>query len=224
MHVEPLRVVAFGPGHDVGGPQQGGIGDAGDRAAASPIIHQGGAEDVLADALDDESLGLGRLRQAGGPRAKPGERGVGEADAELVDAVERGMQRGQSVEGEGGEAGSGQGRGRQRCKLSRDAGMDRSRAARDRAAASSRRNAGAWTRTRSTAWCAKWCACCRARARPGLLGALDARHFHHHGTGERLVGWLQARTAPGAAKEASPPTCLCDVRHPELLPQRNKDP
>jgi hypothetical protein len=51
-----------------------GIGDTGDRAAGSPIIHQGGAEDVLADALDDEPLDLSRLRQAAGLRAKPGER------------------------------------------------------------------------------------------------------------------------------------------------------
>jgi hypothetical protein len=50
-----------------------GIGDTGDRAAGSPIIHQGGAEDVLADALDDEPLDLSRLRQAAGLRAKPGE-------------------------------------------------------------------------------------------------------------------------------------------------------
>jgi hypothetical protein len=35
----------------------------------SRVIHQGGAEDVLADALDDEPLDLGRLRQAGGLRA-----------------------------------------------------------------------------------------------------------------------------------------------------------
>ena len=74
MHIEPLRVVAFGPGHDMGGAQQGGILDAGDRAVGSPIIHQGSAENVLADALDDEPLDLSRLRQAAGLRAKPGER------------------------------------------------------------------------------------------------------------------------------------------------------
>ena len=74
MHIEPLRVVAFGPRDDVGGPQQLRIGDAGDRAAAALIIHQRSAEDVLADALDDEPLGLGRLRQTGNLRAKTGER------------------------------------------------------------------------------------------------------------------------------------------------------
>jgi hypothetical protein len=61
----------------VRGAQQGGIGDAGDRAAASPIIDQGDAEDVLADALDDEPLDLGCLRQAGGLRTKLGERASG---------------------------------------------------------------------------------------------------------------------------------------------------
>ena len=79
MDIEALRVTAFGPGHDVGGAQQGGVGDAGDRAAGSPIIHQGGAEDVLADALDNEPLDLGRLRQAGGLCAKPDERRIREA-------------------------------------------------------------------------------------------------------------------------------------------------
>jgi hypothetical protein len=60
----------------VRGAQQGGIGDAGDRAAASPIIDQGDAEDVLADALDDEPLDLSCLRQADALRTKLGERGV----------------------------------------------------------------------------------------------------------------------------------------------------
>ena len=58
------------------------------RAAGSPIVHQRGAEDLLADVLDDEPLRLGRLRQTGGLRTKPGERGVGKADGELVDSVE----------------------------------------------------------------------------------------------------------------------------------------
>ncbi len=56
--IEALRVSAFSPRNDTGRPQQGRIGDAGDRAGASPIIHQGGPEDVLADALDDEPLDL----------------------------------------------------------------------------------------------------------------------------------------------------------------------
>ena len=73
------------------------------------IIHQRGAEDVLADALDDEPLGLGRLRHAADLRAKSRERGVGKADAELVDAVECGVERGQAAEFEGREAGPGKG-------------------------------------------------------------------------------------------------------------------
>ena len=109
MHIEALRIVAFDSRHDVGGAQQGEVGDAGNRAATAPIIHQRSAEDVLADALDDEPLGLGRLRQTGGLRAKSRERGVGKADAELVDAVERGVARGQTSEFEGHEAGPGQG-------------------------------------------------------------------------------------------------------------------
>src|SRR5579863_173031 len=66
VHVEALYIVAFGPRNDVGGAQQSRIADAGDRAAASPVVDQGAAEDVLTDALDDEPLGLGGLRQAGG--------------------------------------------------------------------------------------------------------------------------------------------------------------
>jgi hypothetical protein len=53
VDIEALRIAAFRPGHDLRGSQQRGISDAGDRAAGPPIIHQGGAEDVLADALDD---------------------------------------------------------------------------------------------------------------------------------------------------------------------------
>ena len=74
MHAEPLLVVTFGPRDDVGGAQQGGIGDAGDRAAATPVIHQRISEDVLANALDYEVLGLGILRQSSGFCAKPGQR------------------------------------------------------------------------------------------------------------------------------------------------------
>ena len=77
MHIEALCIVTFGPRHDVGSSKQRGIGDPGNWAEASPIIHQRAAEDVLADALDDEALGLGRLRQVGGLRAKAGERASG---------------------------------------------------------------------------------------------------------------------------------------------------
>jgi hypothetical protein len=63
------------------------------------------------------------LRQARGLRAKPGQWGVGQADAELVDAVERSMQRGQGVEGKGSEAGPGQRRRGQGRKLRSDTRM-----------------------------------------------------------------------------------------------------
>ena len=53
------------------------------RAAGSPIIHQGGAEDVLADALDDEPLDLGRLRQKA---ARKGDRAVFAPDTRLCTA------------------------------------------------------------------------------------------------------------------------------------------
>ena len=92
----------------MGRAQQHRISDAGQWAAAFPISYQGGAEVVLADALDDEAFRLGRLRQTDGQCAKPGDRGVGEAGAELVGAVERGMQRSQGIEAKGGEARSGQ--------------------------------------------------------------------------------------------------------------------
>ena len=93
VHIEPLRVVALGPRQDVGGAQQGGVGNADDRAAAAPVIHQRSAEDVLADALDDEALDLGDLRQAGDASAKSAERCLGQADAQPVNPVERGVER-----------------------------------------------------------------------------------------------------------------------------------
>src|SRR5437762_14249317 len=53
VDVEPLRVVAFRPGHNVRSAEQPGLGDAGERAAPAPIIHQSVAKHVLADALND---------------------------------------------------------------------------------------------------------------------------------------------------------------------------
>ena len=101
MHIETLLVIAIGPGHDVGSAQQGGVGNTGNRATTAPIIHQCRAEDVLTDALDGEPLDFGRLRQAGSLRAKSRKWSVGKANAELVHAVERGMERGQAPEFEG---------------------------------------------------------------------------------------------------------------------------
>ena len=60
MDVETLGVgFALGPRNDVGGTEERGVADAGERTAALPVVHEAGAEDVLTDALDDESLGLG---------------------------------------------------------------------------------------------------------------------------------------------------------------------
>jgi hypothetical protein len=58
----------------VRGAQQCRLGDAGERAAAAPVSHQGFAEDILSDALDDEPLGFGRLRQPFDLRVKSFER------------------------------------------------------------------------------------------------------------------------------------------------------
>jgi hypothetical protein len=93
VHIEALCIVTFGPRHDVGSSKQRGIGDPGNWAEASPIIHQRAAEDVLADALDDEALDLGDLRQAGDASAKSAERCLGQADAQPVNPVERGVER-----------------------------------------------------------------------------------------------------------------------------------
>jgi hypothetical protein len=51
--------------------------------AARPVIHQGVAEYVLADALDDQALGLRRSGQAGRLGAEAREWHVGQADASL---------------------------------------------------------------------------------------------------------------------------------------------
>ena len=66
--IKALRVVAVRLWHDVGGAQQCWFGDAGKGTAATPIVHQRIAEDVLADAHHHEPLSLGSPRQAGGVR------------------------------------------------------------------------------------------------------------------------------------------------------------
>jgi hypothetical protein len=90
VDVEPLRVVAVGPGYDVRGAEQRWLTDPGQGTAAAPIVHQGVAKHILADALDDQTLGLGGARQAGGLGMKARERRIGQADGQLVDAVKRG--------------------------------------------------------------------------------------------------------------------------------------
>src|SRR5262245_58271435 len=58
MYVEALLVLALRPRHDVRCTQERRLGDAREWAATSPIIHKRGAEDVLADPLDDQPLHL----------------------------------------------------------------------------------------------------------------------------------------------------------------------
>jgi hypothetical protein len=74
-----------------GGAQEGGLRDARQGAAAVPIIHQSGTEHVLADALDDQALGLGRLRQIFGLGAEAQQRHVRQTDRKPVDPIEPDM-------------------------------------------------------------------------------------------------------------------------------------
>src|ERR1039458_4023576 len=92
VHVEALRVGAVGPRYDVGSPEQPGLGYAGHRAAAAPIIHQGIAEYVLADPLDYHPFGLGRSGEIGRLGLEAIERSLRQARGELVDTVERCVQ------------------------------------------------------------------------------------------------------------------------------------
>ena len=62
MDVEAFGVTfAIAPRNDVRGAKKSRIGDAGERAAALPIVDQSSAKNVLADPLGDEPFGLGRL-------------------------------------------------------------------------------------------------------------------------------------------------------------------
>ena len=109
MDVEALLVVAVRPGDDMGGAQQRRIGDAGQRAPAIPVIHQGGAEHVLADALDHPALGLGGAGKICGLGLEAVERRLGQAHRQLVDAIQRGMQLLDRGEHEGRDARAGNG-------------------------------------------------------------------------------------------------------------------
>ena len=61
------------------------------------------------------------LAEVGGRCAEPGERGIGQAGAKFVGAVESGVERRQPIENEGGEAGSRFRGDHQRLQLSRHA-------------------------------------------------------------------------------------------------------
>ncbi len=64
VDVKPLGVgIAFSPWPDVAGAQQARLSDAGHGTTATPIGQQSLAENVLPDALNDQSLRFGRARQ-----------------------------------------------------------------------------------------------------------------------------------------------------------------
>ena len=113
VDVEPFGIaLAFRPGDDVGGAQQGRVGDAGQGAAALPVIHQAGAKNVLADPLHHQTLGLGcpgQMRR----KLEFAQRRIGQADAQRIDASERRIEFAQRVEGEAGLARAGHGGGGQ---------------------------------------------------------------------------------------------------------------
>lgn len=105
VDIQTLLVFAIGPRHDVRGAEQRRLGDACQRAAAAPIIHQRFAEDVLANALNHQPLGLCTLRQVFRLDAKARKRSVGQADGKLINAIKRRMQLAQSGKEEGDETG-----------------------------------------------------------------------------------------------------------------------
>ena len=77
------------------------------RAAALPIVHQAIPKDVLADPLDDQAFGLGRLGQVRGLRFEFLQRRVGQADAQRIDAAERRVEIAEAVESVSGEGRTG---------------------------------------------------------------------------------------------------------------------
>ena len=87
MHVQALRIgVAARPRLDVGGTQQCGLGDAGERAAIPPIRHQPVAEDVLADALHYHALGFRGSRQIPNLVLEGLKRAIRQACCQRIDA------------------------------------------------------------------------------------------------------------------------------------------
>ena len=123
MDVEALLIVAVRPWHDVRGAQERGLSDASNRTAAAPIVHEGIAEQILSDALDDQPLCLRRPRQFGGLGAKAQERRIRQTHSELVSAIERGMELGQRLVDKGGRATTRKGRCRRSAQLRSDAGV-----------------------------------------------------------------------------------------------------
>lgn len=88
-NIEALLVgCAVGPGFDVAGAEELGDVQARERAAKLPVIHEGAAEEVLADALDRPAFGFGGLGEFLGFGLKGFEVGVGEDLGELEGAAD----------------------------------------------------------------------------------------------------------------------------------------
>jgi hypothetical protein len=116
-HVEALGVAGTArPRLDVARAQQLGHGEAGDGTAAFPVFEKAGAENVLADALDHQTLGLGRARQAGGLLLEGVEQLVRQGLRELEGPPDEAVQRrktGDSSSGDRALGKKGAGRGAQ---------------------------------------------------------------------------------------------------------------
>ena len=108
MHVKPFGVtLTFSPRDDVRGAQKGRVGDACQGAAAVPVPHQAGAEDVLADPLHDQALGFGCAWQLGYADFELAQWRIREADAERIDPIQRRVDFAQLGKGVSGFAGAG---------------------------------------------------------------------------------------------------------------------
>ena len=124
MDVEAFRVgFAFGPGDDVGGAEQGWVGDSGQRATGLPVVEQAVAEDVLADALDGEALDFGGPGESGGLMLEDVQRRIRQAGGELVEARQHGVESGERGEHVARQAGAGDIRGGWHLPFADNAGV-----------------------------------------------------------------------------------------------------
>ena len=88
MYVEPFGVdSAFTPRDDMRGPQESLIRDPCKRAMPLQVVHQAVAKDVLPDPLHNQPFGLRRARQICGAPLELAQWRIGQADAQLVNAV-----------------------------------------------------------------------------------------------------------------------------------------
>lgn len=112
MHVQPggVRPAMF-PGNDVGSPQQVWIADAGEGAAALPVLHEAGAENVLTDALNHQPLGLSCAGQATNLSRKLLQRRIGEAGGEGIDPWQHSIEGAKVGEAVAGQTRAGHGGG-----------------------------------------------------------------------------------------------------------------